>query len=239
VMLAQDMIEVSRLNGMAAEMQKVQTAYNEYKQKYNQTPGDDKNAFSYFSTDCAAAAEDCNGNGDKDLRDTYDMAGTHREYLMFWRHLYLAKLYNQNLTGSLTAPLVIGKNLPKTNIDGATFVANTWRKVCYYLAHTTDEDLGLGYCESGKGLGVRANMLSVNSIIADGIPSGATLTPTSAQIIDAKIDDGKPNAGNIIASARGECVDSTQEILNDIEATYNVSTASENCYIAAILEEPV
>lgn len=241
VLVGQDLIDQARLGTVASEIQKVQAAYNQYKQKYNQVPGDDSNAFSYFGTDCAADAGSCNGNGDDDLRDDGDE--TYQESYMFWRHLYAEKLYNQNLSGTFAPSLAIGTNLPKLPIDGITFVANTWRKKWYYVSDGLD-------IEGDSSYGVRANILSIQRLCSstdDPMPNCFAFYPTDAKIIDQKIDDGIPNSGNIIEGGGmpSDCVTgySTGE-LTEPGVSYHVGYDDTygdptNCQLGAILQEPL
>lgn len=88
ILTGQDLIHASELNRTYAEINKVKTAMNTFRIKYNQLPGDINNGNSYW-----ASSGNGNGNG------RIDNWANETTYL--WNHLQNSGLY-QNSTGTAT-----------------------------------------------------------------------------------------------------------------------------------------
>jgi prepilin-type N-terminal cleavage/methylation domain-containing protein len=225
VLGGQDLIRESELNSIATDLSKLQSAYNQYKQKYNAVPGDHVDAFNYFGTNCASTAANCNGVGDNDLSDA-PSSRTLGEGYMFFRHLFLANLYEQDLNGTQSTPPVIGTNVAELSTAGDSFFAYTWYKLSFFVA-------GSGSASTSQS----ANILSIGKIAsASTWPDTVTFSPEEAKRIDAKIDDGQPGTGIVIAGNQSSGCASSATMKS---ATYTVATTTEACKLGLILEEPI
>lgn len=182
VITGQELIRASEISSLAAQLTKYQSAYNKYKDKYRAVPGDHRNAFDYFGTDCAPSAGQCNGNGDRAI------APTSTESLRFFKHLFLSGFTEQDVSTTATVPMTIGGNLPRTDISGVTIYPYAWETLQFFT-------YGSGAGGSGTA---GANILSVAKP-GPSWPSLNALTPADAKKVDQKIDDGKPGTGIIIA----------------------------------------
>lgn len=110
ILAGQSLIKGGKIRGTISELQQVQVAAANYVAKYDAFPGDQKDAFSYFGTSCAATAAACNGGGDGLVNDwTY-------EYHNFWVHLRNAGLLNMTAATDSASRM-------KTKIDNAVLYA--------------------------------------------------------------------------------------------------------------------
>lgn len=227
VLAGRELIRAGEIASIAAQMQRYQSAYYKYKEKYGAMPGDHDNAYDYWGTDCHAVQGTCNGGGNRLLN-----LG---EAFMFLRHLYLAGFIDEDLTGLSSTPGVIGTNLPTTAIDGVTLWPYTWSKMDYFI----EGSAGASYD------GLRALILNVGLVTTNYWNSSNAFTPEEAKKIDTKIDDGKPGTGVVIAAEMGTtsgtgCADNSTDTLEAVRVSdYRVGTDSIICKIGIILEEPV
>lgn len=71
------LLESARSQKYVSELSTMQTSLRTFRMKYdNYFPGDFKNAYDYWGSDCAVSASDCNGDGD-DLIEADELAITH------------------------------------------------------------------------------------------------------------------------------------------------------------------
>jgi prepilin-type N-terminal cleavage/methylation domain-containing protein len=242
ILAGREIIRAAELNSIATHMTKYQTAYNQYKDKYKAVPGDHRNAYEYFGSDCASSAGDCNGDGNRRLA-----GGTHyKESYMFFRHLYLAGFVEDELNGNAAAnssQLKIGENLPMFDIPGLTAWPAPWQKFDYYT---------YGQGNVALDLGVTANILSYGRIGNSSWPYLEAFKPEDAKAIDSKIDDGEPGTGAVIAgdsntSGFSGCTNSAliglttnREYMEAMKSgSYRVGDSDIECKLGLILEEPV
>lgn len=228
VLAGQSLIKASRISSVAAQLQKYQSAYNKYKDQYGAVPGDHSSAYDYWGSDCASTAAACNGDGNRQI------VGSGTESLMFFRHLWLAEMIDEKLTGVNTDPDVIGTNVPTLALSAISLLPYAFQKLDYYLAGTS----------SGSYTSVTANILIMGKSNTNWFYSKA-LTPADAKKIDTKIDDGKPGTGGIIAgyartSSGSGCADNAANTIAGMRASdYRVADTDEECTLGLILEEPV
>lgn len=237
VLVGQDMIRNAELRSLTHQFEQYQTALGAFKNKYSGMPGDLKNAVRYWGeaagattdgVDAACAAlthtspstgtETCNGNGDGLIVNI--TTPQNHELYRSWQHLANAGLVEGSYTGvpSSAGPVTTqgGLNMPKAK-DG---------KGIWVL-------LGAGYLDSGAVSGVfegdYGNTILLND--ADAAPlNGALLTAVEAFAIDEKLDDGKPQSGNVRSpdsSVSPNCVVGTDD-------AYNTTTTGPACVLIFI-----
>ncbi len=179
-----ELIRGAELNSVIADVNKYKVAINTFKLKYNQLPGDMKNAKSYWPAECVdVSGNDCNGNGDGDLSTSY-------ENMRSWQHLSLAGLVTGAYTGvganSITNYMLPPENVPASKIGGLA-----------------------GYKLMGWTLyQKKSNAMLLSTAGTSGFMGGGALNTPEAQAIDEKSDDGKSSTGSINGySASTGCVD--------------------------------
>jgi len=169
VIVGKDLVQTARLQKIASEVNQIRTAVNLFVGQYDALPGDIENAYDYWGANCASTAGGCNGNGDGVINEG-NPAYEYESY-MSWRHLNLANIYPGNYTGFYLpiSTAALGVNVPEASIKGA------------------------GYMITNESL---RNVIWIGKI-ADRRTLGRIVTPTEAQSLDKKMDDGSPINGNV------------------------------------------
>ncbi len=116
VLKGQEMIENGKVKNLVNDFNGVVAAYNSYRDRYRQIPGDDSQATARGWTTVAALA---NGNGNGQLTPATPFAAN-GENLQFWLHLRGAQL----ITGD-TATGATVSSLPKNAFGGYLGVRQT------------------------------------------------------------------------------------------------------------------
>ncbi len=221
VLAGSELIQASKISSVAAEMQKYQTAYNKYKEQYGAAPGDHSRAYDYWGTDCASTEGACNGDGDRSI-EGFALSG---ESVMFFRHLFLADMIDEDLSG--TGTLEIGTNLPTLDMTGITLAVHSLQRSTLLSA-------------GGFNIGPKANFITTAKLNSSAQPYDPQFTPAIAKKIDTKLDDGSPGTGNFIATGGSSCVNYSGSNMTTLRnATYKLTVTTDVCGIAAKMEEPV
>lgn len=200
VLVGQDLIRAAQLRSVGADIQKIATASNTFKLKYNCIAGDCLKAETFWGSDAScpntpantiAKQATCNGNGNQRVGD---MNGTNTiditEYFRFWQHL-------------ANAELIEGK------YSGTTGTVSTYD--CVGLTNRTEHcytpKIGgrffLRYIGYPTGSAARfptpiTHWTTIGKPLANGIPQDKLFTPLEAKMIDEKMDDGKPGTGDVM-----------------------------------------
>ncbi len=211
IAVGRDLVQATKIRMAVAQIEKYKTAVNTFRTKYNAIPGDmtqdqaDDAGFTVPPTRTDSAYM-THGNGLlEDLDSSYSTnAGTYffGEGLEFWEDLSSAGLIAGQFTKATEA---FGSGGPQKNLTPATlggFVPaslmgnNNW-VVAYGI---------YGDSQAGTALPpvLRGNYFQLTGISStDGnasIIAENDLTPTQAQNIDTKIDDGVFDTGTVRAS---------------------------------------
>lgn len=175
------LINHSHINNTITTINQHENAVHNFKLKYNAIPGDFRNAFSLWGTQCASNASSCNGDGNGHLTSLGYFAP---EDLKMWKHLQLAGLINGNYTGSNpTGTYRIGIDVPRVKLrEGGIYAV--------YDSH-------YGY------LGKNTDFFVYGTQVTGTFNYGALLKPNEIHYIDKKIDDGLPSSGLIMGSTSG------------------------------------
>lgn len=192
ILVGRDLVKAAELRATIGQVDKYNSAVQTFKLKYNALPGDvrvaEAAAFGIFTlTGGTAGLGDGNGLIEGGSAGSTLPAG---ETLAFWRHLFEAgfvdgvfgTLGNSVIvaaTGYVTGAVTnIPQSLPPTKITPEN----------YFTVFSAN---GLNYFE----------IVSVSGIATTPAYSFSTnaVTPINAFNMDSKLDDGKPNAGSIIA----------------------------------------
>lgn len=189
ILVGKDLIRVAELRGFISQVDKIKTAIQTFRLKYNCLPGDCLTATSYFSGVV-------NGNGDGHIDGLYNspfscVAGGKVERYQIWLHLADAGLFPGNYTGAsgpgdVCYDLVPGVNIPL--VQG--LIANAGIDLAYAAG---DSGVGPGLNSSG---GWNTSVYG-NVFYFHGVSPFAVYTVPDTYWIDTKIDDGKPGTGNM------------------------------------------
>ncbi len=223
------MIRQSELLSIIAQTQRYAAAVDIFQKKYNALPGDMANAETIWGSDttCPGTAYNttpktatCNGNGDGRV---YDNVGNTYPYEVhrFWQHLSNASMIEGAYTGaqgnlSATHPIA-SVNAPATRIKNATLQM----RHNYYVSGATDV------------FPVTVHSFDFCNFSSAGV-CGGLLSPSEAELLDIKADDGLPSKGQIITwkpAYLASCADSS----NENTARYNVSATTEVCGLKFLL----
>lgn len=228
-----DIIKNAEIRSIITDFEKMETAFNTFKDRYDAKPGDFTEGSGLWGTDCAETPANCNGNGDgivtKILLSSWPLDD---EYSKAYMHLTLAGLLPGN-----PAPI------PDSHV-GCDFD---------YTAPSSQSDMNFTF---GSTLGNTGNCgllllvygidFSYGNIILLGTSEGSAgnyingaVTPLTAFSIDKKMDDGKTIAGKARGYNSGKFggTDSPAAgfftcALNDGNANaYNITNDSTDCVL--------
>lgn len=215
VLGGQSLVKQAQLRSVVSEYNKYDTAISAFKLEYNALPGDMVKAFDYWGTDCAANASECNGNGNG--RVLFQDTGTHsQENCMAWKHLSLAKLVSGEFSGGSCVVMQKNQNIPASNFKGGGWFLGSnpaWSSV-------VDSEI--------KAF----SRLTIGAETSNNHSFGSLFTPSQAQSIDLKIDDGIPFIGKVKGfigwngSFDTNCTAGTGE-----SATYLLSERTARCQL--------
>lgn len=222
VLVGKDLIKAAEIRATVSQYEKINTALNTFRSKYNEMPGDmqRKNAAAFGlcpAAGCPGADGTGFGNGDGILNDTNttNVSAYIGEPLAFWLQLSMANMIADKLGSSLTNGYAI--DVTADSKPGSYFQAAKIGKANYWTAGSGSD--GQNYF-----------MLMGVSALTTGVESQYYLTPLESFGLDSKIDDGKPNTG--IVQARS-FVATPIAVLSDLSATnvasFGTAPSTTNC----------
>lgn len=185
---------------MVNSVNKYALAVNGFRMKYKATPGDMRNATSFWGTASGgcprgsrSGTQTCNGNGNGAIEHTYApgwSVDVHESFL-FWQHMANAGMIEGTYSGFSTDPNIYTidqYNVPQDNMGGMiAYFAYTPR---VWSSATTTYQTIYNYQGKYENLyGFAIGAFSVNAY--------ALLSPEEALSLDRKLDDGKAGAGRI------------------------------------------
>lgn len=174
ILVGRDLVQASQLRKVISDVTNIKSAIAAYRERFRALPGDDPRAQSWFG---AAACPDedvgtgqvCNGNGDGYIQSGVNLMETYKA----WEHLSLAKLVPGTYTG------VYGDNPANLWIPSGIYGGAVYR--------ATNEPTVYNRNGSYIQLG------STNTFFT----AGGVLNTPDAYSIDAKMDDGKADHGDV------------------------------------------
>lgn len=228
ILVGRDLIRAAEIRSVQADYEKVVSAINAFRSKYNCIPGDCPNATEFFGTDAGCPSlvgatsaspaifsndtpgiTTCNGDGDGLL----DVNNTIYEMTTLWQQLGAAQLIPGYYSGGLVGgtATTIGVNLPL--IPGLAANRAGW------LAIDADQSLYFTYFTgSALPLPLVPGTFGTALVIQWG-SGGGVFTPAEMLNFDSKFDDGSPVKGRImepVAGLAGEhCTDASDENAQD------------------------
>jgi prepilin-type N-terminal cleavage/methylation domain-containing protein len=201
VLVGRDLIQAAAVRAQVGQIEKYNAAVNTFRLKYNAVPGDMVPAmaavYGFFQLTNTTGAQGM-GDGNGVLEDGGGVGGGANsnqfggEISTFWRHLSDANLVDGQFgtTGNSLLTAAAGLNTATvTNISQSMPAAKIGRGMSVTVL-------------SGRG----TNYYGLYQIVKIGGTPSASLytstlgiTPIEAQNIDAKIDDGSPETGIVLA----------------------------------------
>jgi prepilin-type N-terminal cleavage/methylation domain-containing protein len=197
VLKGQELIANARVTATVAQIKGIDAATSTFKDTYAALPGD-MTAPTTRLPNCLAAPCGVAGNGDGKLATTPG-AAPGPESTAFFPQLSAADLLT-GISPNAVGGTAFGVNFPAAKIDSAGFFAGS-------AAAPADFAAAIG--TSGTPSGLYLSLVATVAAVA-AAPASEGLTPSQAERIDTKLDDGQPGVGSVIAvgtagAALGDC----------------------------------
>lgn len=217
VLKGQQLIENAKITAVISKVKAYTSAYYSFTDAYGGIAGDLRNAQTRLSGCSAGNGNFCAaGNGDAIVGSPFNLGlggdALVQENIMFWKHLALADL----ISGvDPTAPIdpsddefAYGSSLPSSVFGGG------WQLI-----------YGNDYIDGMYGHMLRLTR-NLEGAIDSTVQGNQLLTSAQAAAIDRKIDDGRPNSGNV----DGEYA------LCDPGGVYDEQNKSKNCWMLFVID---
>lgn len=188
IFIGRDLIDAARLRSTITQYQAFSTAASTFAGKYNGLPGDIKpSTASLFGLFAFTTSDEGFGNGDDLITGTFGILNLSGETLAFWRHLSEAGFISGTFGPHLVAATGAVGLAAETNMETVYPQAKLGRDT-YFLVY-------------GSGVRNYFQILAPTLVDTDGawVFADKVMTPTEAHVIDAKLDDGNPATGAILA----------------------------------------
>ncbi|PIR38134.1 MAG: hypothetical protein COV35_07090 [Alphaproteobacteria bacterium CG11_big_fil_rev_8_21_14_0_20_39_49] len=220
----QALVQQAQVRIIINDYSKYSAAINTFYLEYNSKPGDMRNAFDYWGSNCSLAgtAIACNGNGNKEIHQTTPgLASDRQEAFMAWRHMNLAGILPGMYDGVGNAgnnhEAIPGVNVPETARGGGWHISTNspWMPTNHYPVLEQYERMMVG-------------KFRVNSYV-----DFAIFSPSEAHGVDVKLDDGMPLNGQV-QSVHGSDFEAVNEQCitgTTLNATYTLSQEGERCIL--------
>lgn len=227
VLQGQQLIQSAQITNAVSQLRSLDVAFQSFRDAYNGLPGDLANSGARLPgcTDACAAVV---GAGDNQITPAAGgpgvaVADVDNEISRVWMHLTAADLVNFGITISPTAgaATALGTTMPQLDIGNSGLkIAFTTTGALVSDTDGTDQARGHYALLDASVAAAPAN---------DG--STGSLTPNQAARIDAKLDDGLPNTGNIVGAGGvgaggANCADADTNA-----GVYNEAQTTTNCGI--------
>jgi prepilin-type N-terminal cleavage/methylation domain-containing protein len=221
ILTGQSLIKAAELRAVTTEVSHFQAAVHTFQQKYFALPGDLSNATSFWGvfgtgtcpTGSGAGTQTCNGDGDGIVEG--GVANQAGEIFLFWQHLANAGLIEGAYTGKAGSGSTWdiagwGINAPGSKLSNAGWI-------------TIDHYTNSGYANDNTWYG-NFQFGAIENTWGNVTP---VLTTEEAWNIDKKIDDGRPQKGNVWAGNWSQCTNSASSA--DVNGSYQLSTTGTVC----------
>ena len=235
ILAGQSLIRAAEMRSVSTEYSRWVTATQTFRDKYFAIPGDFRDATKFWDRNvtngwCVSnsgkagpvASGACDGNGDGMLYAAGAVSQS-GEMFQFWRQLALAGLIEGTFSG-IAGPgaayaggdTILGTNAPRSKMNNGGWM-DQWIGV-YGNTVIYQADYG--------------NALIFGAQYAGSMPFNAVLKPEEAWNIDAKMDDGKPGVGRVLAAwwdttGTPSCATSTTN--TDYAGEYKLTNNSNAC----------
>jgi len=210
VLVGQDLIRAAEIRATVSQLEKYNSAVNTFRGKYNALPGDINCQYAFQFGFTAGQTGSCTGTmvGTAGLEDGNGLieatgggnavniaAGTgfSGEEVMFWNHLTVANLLDGNFSSTAAA---VSTTVVQPAAATTVATTNLWippAKMGRGNNFAVFAQKGINYFE----------ISGFNTLNAGAIAETNAMTPIEARNIDAKIDDGLPLSGVVMAAGTG------------------------------------
>ncbi len=208
VIAVQGMIHNAELRATMEETDRYSKAVQLFLDKYAQLPGDYTGAESTWGSEAACPAAynatnqvkkkiTCNGNGD------FKIEGA--EIFRAWQHLsnagMIEGMYSGIGIGYSNVNEILGVSVPRSRYAGAgyaVFYPNSGMATAFPV-------LPVGGGKHFLALGAPDTTCGGGSDVTKCLTTAPALTAIDASLIDTKLDDGKANAGSVLAHGGATC----------------------------------
>lgn len=227
VLVGRSLIQGARIQKQVSQIQKIATAMNIFKNKFNALPGDLCQNASQFGLKCG------NGAGQRDNGLIDDMNK------------------NSSVLESAYEPLYFFGHLADANLVPGDWVCYTAANVTFpttgYYSNAINPSTGM-VAVNIQGtptlyLGINAVPAACNLWQIQATSTGGVMSPAEASAIDVKLDDGIPGTGIFYATKLttakvAGAVDNTasQCVTDATSKIYNVSDETNWCRMLALLK---
>lgn len=248
IVFAQQLIRQSQLKSLLTEQSQLHQAVSSFKDKYNALPGDMFNAESLWGTDpggCPVTpysntrkAATCNGNGDGRIGDLNHDGGTTccgEEIPRAWQQLANAGFIPGEYTGvqgdevavSGYLDVVVSENSPRSDAFPQAGV-----NIGYYTNSVADSPFNEPTFAGSWG-----HSIGFGRETRGNAAGGAFLTSQQTYWLDAKIDDGRPGTGIVVAPRNISM--NTCTTTNDAATAeyYTTSDEGDECMVTFVYGE--
>jgi hypothetical protein len=231
ILVGRDLIRAAEIRSVASDREKIITAVNTFKNKYNCMPGACPNATDFFGANPAGcppppgsspSAQTCNGGSTGRIGYSSDY-----EPYYFWQQLSAAGLWPGTYRG--TASAVMNPKLDPTILPPITGnTSNYW-----WVEHTVTDNYDgyqLGQMWPRQHIIVSTYTNHPTDAVA-GSEINQLFTPAEALAFDTKFDDGKPASGSIQALNDWTLWECTNPQENAPNAVYDITKITKNCNV--------
>jgi prepilin-type N-terminal cleavage/methylation domain-containing protein len=205
VAAGKNIIAAGKVRAVLTEVEEIQSAFVRFQEKYSDLPGDMQDAWSYWGTNCAGSAGDCNGDGDEKISWSWTAgSNVYHEGSQAWHHLQLAEMIGGDKVSGHTGAAKLGQNMPGSKIANA------------------------GWTVSYDPATFIANILQLGGEGTSNVNNTPIITPKDSLSIDNKLDDGLPYKGRVRANQSGAntCIDGTTT-----PNLYKIQNSQKYCYL--------
>ncbi|PIR34375.1 MAG: hypothetical protein COV36_01040 [Alphaproteobacteria bacterium CG11_big_fil_rev_8_21_14_0_20_44_7] len=216
--IGEEIVENARINRVIAQLNQYNAAISDFKQTYDQLPGDFSKATKLWgsvSGSClhvpGTGTQTCDGNGNGSVE--YDNTA---EPFRQWQHMYLAGIIQESYTGASTASSgsyglsKAGVNVPRAAHEEESVIQMMYVTSAATWAGSRDRHAYfIGNAENYTGYVGRWH--------------GVSFTPVAMMSLDTKLDDGMPYQGEVLnMNGSGYTPNCTGGVYNSV-AEYDTS----------------
>jgi prepilin-type N-terminal cleavage/methylation domain-containing protein len=219
---SRDLIESAKLNGIISDFKKYESAFNAFKEKYGALPGDMPDASDVFTVPDSNCAIDYNGYGNNDivLSGESELANGPGDWEVYTAMDMLSKAgfidFKANQTSLNCTNIISGSDQV-----GIRYPESTVKNAGFYFNYT------------GSFNAITTNLMHfASSSQSYNTPFDGAITPSEAQIIDKRIDDGLAMKGKLSGyeSFQGNCMTYSEG------DTYNTTSKLKECTLIYDIE---
>lgn len=227
VLVGQELVKQSEIRSILSNISQVQTAVTAFKNKYDASPGDMRNATDYWGTAATCPATSaapltsvatCNGNGNGTLYPA-EINATSPEWFLFWDHLANSGLYEGVYTGASVAAANTtarpATNVPETKISGVGITA---------FSFDMPQNNNASWWYGNYRL-----FLVIGKELATNATATPAFAPADMMSIDTKLDNGMPGSGIVRSLKNVNCVAGVVATSSQSTSVYDLTQTSPTC----------